>query len=358
MKRWFQISEASDKGRLRDSNMEFLRIIAMSMILTGHVFTHGLTVSVKPTPLYSILEPFFLCGVNLFFLISGWFGMRFSLRSFVKLSATTFFFIAVNILLLLVCGVGVELKTIADSFFFPVSKGKYWFIMVYLCLLILVPFINAGIENLPKDKFGKIMLLFTFFNLYSCWGGGNYVNVNGYTIVQAIWLYCVARWLRINKGLVARIPRYWWLIGFILCTLVVSIVGVVWKLRYFEYNSPFIFLASVALFVYFSQVSMRNCVVNRVAGASLGCYLLQDGLFGREYFYKLMEPAYKYIMSSYQLWLAITLLSVMIISLIAAYWLVSLSLTPLCDAFSRWVTRLMSRIAVDIGRSKSWFAKF
>lgn len=333
------------RSKVRESNMEMLRIIAMTMIVSGHIFFHGLSHTVKPTSFYLGVESLFVCGVDLFFLISGWFGMRFSVRSLVKLIATTFFFIAVNIVLALSCGVDFEGQTYIDALLFPVSRGKYWFIMVYMCLLIMIPVINAGIENLPEKAFNRTLLLFTVFNIYSGWYGDNYVNYNGYSIVQAVWLYCVARWLRSNESLIDRLPRKWYLWGFLLFSACTSVAAVTASdLEWFEYNSPFVVLASVSLFLFFTRLGFRSRSVNYMAGAAFGCYLLQDGLFGIKYLYPQIEITYLSIIKTHPYVQAIAICVALFVCLVAAYWVVSLLLTPVANAFGRGLYSLLRRL--------------
>lgn len=337
--------DAKPRPKVRESNMEMLRIIAMTMILSGHIFLHGLSHTVRPTAFYLGVESLFICGVDLFFLISGWFGMRFSVRSLVRLIATTFFFIAVNIVLALSCGVDLEPQIYFDTLFFPVSRGKYWFIMVYMCLLILVPIINAGIENMPEKAFNRTLLLFTVFNLYSGWYGNNYVNYNGYTITQAVWLYCVARWLRTNRQLFDRLPRKWYLWGFFLVSAGTSAVAVATSdLEWYDYNSPFVFFASVSLFLFFSRLQFRSRRVNYMAGAAFGCYLLQDGMFGHNYMYKLIETVYLGIIKTHPHVQAIAICAVLFVFLVAAYWVASLLLTPAANALGRGLYSLLKRL--------------
>lgn len=346
---------AQARSKVRESNMEMLRIIAMTMIVAGHIFFHGLQHTVRPTSFYMVLESLFVCGVNLFFLISGWFGMRFSMRSLVKLIATTFFFIVVNIVLVLSCGVDLEAKTYIDALLFPVSRSKYWFIMVYMCLLIIIPVINAGIENLPKKAFNGTLLLFTVFNIYSGWYGDNYVNFNGYSIIQAVWLYCVARWLRANGSLIDCLPRKWYLWGFLMFSACTSVTAVTTSdFGWFEYNSPFVFLASVSLFLFFTRLDFRSRRVNYVAGAAFGCYLLQDGIFGAGYMYPQIEAVYISVIKTHPYAQAIAICVALFVCLVAAYWVVSLLLTPAANAFGRRVYSLLE--ALKRFRAKSSMA--
>lgn len=54
-------------------------------------------------------------------------------------------------------------------------------------------------------------------------------------------------------------------------------------------NNVLIMLASVSLYLGFSRLRLRSRAINSLAGASLGCYLLQDGEFGHRFLYHWQE---------------------------------------------------------------------
>ena len=63
----------------RDSNLELLRIVAMSMIVIYHIFVHGISpVYVGSHSILTVWYVPFIFGVNLFILISGYYGIRLS----------------------------------------------------------------------------------------------------------------------------------------------------------------------------------------------------------------------------------------------------------------------------------------
>lgn len=65
--------------------MELLRIVAMSMIIIGHFMVHAIFRDIPDSRVHHFLTPFFICGVNLFFLLSGYFKIRLSLSSIFRL---------------------------------------------------------------------------------------------------------------------------------------------------------------------------------------------------------------------------------------------------------------------------------
>ena len=324
--------------------MEALRILAMSMIVCGHFITHGIKLLKANQALYFCLEPWMICGVNLFFLISGWFGIRLSLRSLVRLVSTTAFFIAVSLLILFLFGADFPKGALTDLIFFPVSRGRYWFIMVYMALMIVAPLLNEGIRHLPLRSLSFLVLTLFLFNCYGCWYGNNYVSFNGYTIMQAIFLYILAAWLRLISGRTERVPRIVWLASFVGLTALDCVIGYFTRFsELFDYNAPLVVLASVSLFLYFSRISFRNGVVNAIATASFGCYLLQDGYAGRQLLYPAIRRLYLYLFDTYATPAAVTLIVLAIIASVLAIWIASILLTPIATRLYSLIERLLVR---------------
>lgn len=340
------VKRGSVSGSLvRESNFELLRIVAMLMILTGHVFNHGLHYTLFNGERAFGMQALFVCGVNLFFLISGWFGIRFSLRSLIKLLTLTFFFSALNLIGLWIAGVEMGSWDVVKIFLFPVSKSRYWFIMVYMAMIILSPMLNAALKAMSKRTFNRFLLLFTLFNLYSCGLGFNYVNVNGYTIIQAVWLYFVAHWLHDNESLFNRVGSGWYLALFVFFSVITAVmIYVTHRYEWMNYNAPLVVFSSVFLFLYFSRLNLRSVGINRVAACAFGCYLLQDGRFGENFLYGFMRTAYVNIVHNNSLVDAFVKYSGLFVATILIIWIASAIFTPVANRLADLLTGLVDRI--------------
>ena len=86
--------------KIRESNFELLRIIAMFMVLVLHADFQALgeptRADILSSTLTSSLKVFFemasIIAVNVFVLISGWFGIRPSIKGFCKFVFQCLFF--------------------------------------------------------------------------------------------------------------------------------------------------------------------------------------------------------------------------------------------------------------------------
>lgn len=330
--------------------MEALRIVAMSMILCGHFVTHAIK-NVSPS-VFFYSEALFIDGVNLFFLISGWFGIRFSMRSFVRLVCYTAFFSMVSLLLLYLAGGQVTDYVFVERLKWPISRSGYWFIMVYALLMIVSPFLNAGLRQMSNRQISAITVLLTIYCIYGGHWGGNYTNPTGYTITQAIWLYVLAHWLRLNNGIISRINRNWFLVGFVVATVIIFIRQKFFghSQEIFHYNSPMTVLSSLTLFLFFTRLKFRSAVVNAVAPAAFGCYMIQDGVFGHKFLYAEITRIYSEsrvtIVSPETIAYLIGFLS----ALFVGYWCLSIVLTPVADRLSRYAGDFVEYVGRRLGK--------
>lgn len=173
-------------------------------------------------------------------------------------------------------------------FLFPISKSPYWFIKVYLGLMLMSPIINKGLDTLSLKHIRLIMVLLTIFTVYSCGIGHNICNNNGYTLGQGIYLYCLAHWLKL-ENLNHRIRGWQYIIIAIILSCVSSYLF--WSTKLYSvpaYNGFFTVTISILLFLFFENLKLKSNLINKIASAALGCYLLQDGILGGE-IYKWQE---------------------------------------------------------------------
>lgn len=277
----------------RQSGFETLRIVAISMILIHHFLLHA----IQPDTIegiYPYLNAFVYCGVNLFFLISGWFGIRLTLRALIKIVGMVFLYTLINYMLVWIfCGEW-DFRKVMKFLFFPISSCNYWFIKVYVLMMLTSPLINSGLRSLKSNQLRSFVILFSFFIMYSCAMGSNYTNPDGYSYVNALYLYCLAYYLRVDSSLFLRLPKGLYILGYVLLsilggylTVVSPVLGLMMK-----YNGLITVLSSALLLLCFSRLTFKSNLINRISSAALGCYLLQDGVFGSGYLYGFLHGVY------------------------------------------------------------------
>ncbi len=72
--------------------------------------------------------------------------------------------------------------------------------------------------------------------------------------------------------------------------------------------------------------------------------MVQDGIFGHSYLYQQIEATYLGIIKTHPYVQAIAICVALFVCLVAAYWVVSLLLTPVANAFGRGVYSLLERL--------------
>lgn len=247
----------------RNANIELLRIVAMLFIIVHHCVINGyglqgrLKGEIFSEGGYNIflsaLNTVVIIGVNVFFLISDYYGIRFSVKRLVLLILDLYFYADILIVFSVVIGMQPLGLDVAKSLIFPFCK--YWFVNVYIILYILSPVLNVGIEAINK----KQALIFTgFFTLLFCLLGfvseieAAFLGLNnGYSLTFAIYLYFIGRIMR--KYNLWKLPQKFqvaaWLgsVGFTVagCTVMIlsGRIDLAWKL--FSYNQIFIVFASI-----------------------------------------------------------------------------------------------------------------
>lgn len=287
-------SKISLKTKLRESSIELLRIIAMSMIVIHHILIHAIKPENFPGNLFYLFNPFVIIGVNLFFLISGYFQVKLSIKSILKLAFTVFFFGFINLILLYYFTGKIQPSQIIRLFLFPVSSSPYWFLSVYLILITISPIINFFLNNINKNKLTCFLIIFSFVIIYNCGLGYNYASHYGYSLLLGIYLYCLASFCRVYKDFYNQISNSKFLLIFLVSTVINSLCNYNFSgTSYFsQYTSIFVLISSFALFLLFIRIRIRSKIINSIATAALGCYLLQDGWFGIGFFYGYMNNIY------------------------------------------------------------------
>ena len=125
---------------VRQSNMELLRIVAMFMILVYHTVYYVFYDYRGESPIFASLMTLLHIGVPLFVLISGYFGIKPSVKGFFSFYLILLFYNFFLYVIRLVYGDVVFSYSDFLKQWFPFSIGPYfWFFKVYMMLYLLSP---------------------------------------------------------------------------------------------------------------------------------------------------------------------------------------------------------------------------
>lgn len=287
-----------DNVKQRLSNIEFLRLLAMLYVLIVHAdfstfgapTMEGLAVRPVGVCVQYGFECFAICCVDVFVLISGWFGIRFSLN---KLWAFLFHvvFYSLGLFLLTVAITpqkALTLEGLKSIFLF--NGSDYWFIKAYLILMVLAPMLNAFCDYASRREFKTILV--AYFAILMVYGwlepASVHFTMNGCTALSFVGLYLLGRYLKMycpkltnyNRRIYAVIYVAACLVMFFMCLIFLSQgVRVTLDSRLLNYGSPLVILSAVALLLFFSKWTFGNKVVNQAAKSCLAVYLIHCNYF-------------------------------------------------------------------------------
>ena len=307
----------------RQSNIELLRIIAALGVVLLHYnnprlgsgFANVANMSVNQFVMI-LFEAVFICAVNLFVLISGYFMRNTSKRDLLKpvqlLSMYVVFELLAYLIKELPKGEPFSIASFAGYF-----TPSYWFVFIYIALYLLSPYINLMWLHLSrKGQKQLLIILVALFSIYpiiweivayvsgtSIWAEelicsyglmqgtssiGLFGSGAGYTIVNFVLMYLIGCYI---KGSEDEGRKYKSSTLFIL--LVVNIALIIgWTyLEYFitgqpinattgwNYESPLVISEAVLFFLLFKNMKMKNNkVINILAAASFPTYLIHINL--------------------------------------------------------------------------------
>lgn len=315
----------------------------MSLIMIHHFLCHGITIAEFPPNYYNLINPYFYTGVNIFFVISGWFLIRFSLKKLFSFITLVFLFCILNYILSYFAGEIISIKEIIKIILWPISNSPYWFLQVYLFLMLTAPIVNKGLQNLSLNQLRLTMALMTIGTIYSCCLGGNISNT-GYCFLQGLYMYCIGYYIKTDKKFYNRIKPLWCYLGYFLLICIGSILTI--NSVYFpcnQYDSFSLIGASVLLVIALSKLNFKNKFINILGGASLGCYMLQDGSFGNSVVYPFLHNTWINGVSPTSIIFTFLLIFVLL-------WIVAIIITPLFKSVSQYLgnqiasTKLVAKI--------------
>ena len=299
----------------RQSNIELLRIICMFMIVMHHfalnVWFPGM---VRLTPQSTISGNVVLLshclifiGVNCFVLISGYFGIRTSLRGFLRLYGFYAFY-ALLIALTQYFGdaqysmmpLGEKCFHVAVHSLMPWDNNGFWFLNAYLALFMMAPMLNAAIEGMEKPMYIRVLVLLTILNVVF---GGFFsiegLNTWGFCVAQFVYLYIIGGYIRKYISLESIKACRWHNMGVyvgsaVLWGLIVALqvyqfpfIGRFFKA--FAYNNVFVLTAAIGFFLFMLSFDIKSRTINWLSSSCLAAYLLQGSVLPYSWYIGILE---------------------------------------------------------------------
>ena len=281
--------------------MELLRIVAMIIIMLvhanfralGYPTADELTSSPQSTFLRYMFEGFCILGVNVFVMLSGWYGIKFKPLRLGALAFQIFFFIV--LITLTACVIEKRMPNVHDIGFFLLKRNyDYWFVKAYLMMYIMAPVMNAFVEKATKQQFRLLLCCFFGFTfLYGWFLDGAVWLKHGHSGLFFMGLYLLARYMRLHATFVNKTSKVTCVLIYIFTALVIAIIAYVMLRsghqkvirRLYYYTCPLVILQALAFLILFSKISIKSKFINWVASSMLAIYLTHSSPFiGNNYY--------------------------------------------------------------------------
>ena len=304
----------------RQSNIELLRIISIFLILVTHADFWALgepsSAELANNALSSFTRIFFesfsIICINIFVLISGWFSIRASLKSIIKLLFQVYFLLLVIYLIYILLGWDtINVRSLSKCF---IVGHEFWFIKAYLGLLILSPALNAFVNNVSERVLRVALISFFIYQCVYAWiTPGAWFLHYGYSVTSFAGLYLLARYVRLyfvetnpdkplrwgGQKCQSKIFFLFIFIGLTLLNTVLYILGYYLpvaglhlRTMTFAISSPLVIVQSLSLLLLFNKLEVKyNRVINFIAASSFSVFILQSSQDAIHY-QKIISSAY------------------------------------------------------------------
>ena len=312
---------------LRQSGIELLRIVAIVMVLVCHANARVLGLpsraEVFSVPAPSIARLLFgamaVYGVNIFVMISGWFGIHAKPKGLAKLLFEVLFLLwGIYAVFLLTGNATFNMHDIKVCL---ALTDEYWFVMAYVGLYIFSPVLNAFVEKASKRELQLLLVGFYVFQCYYCWASGTLDYFSGYSITFFFGLYLTARYFRLYP--VRILSRHGGLayVANLAVVTTVSVVALVlvgnWA-RMLRYDNPLVIVGAIGLLNAFSHLRLHSRLVNSLATACFAVYIIHFDPLVFHYF----AMAVKSIYNSTSGLVTVAAISMFLVAVFLACWLI------------------------------------
>ena len=259
----------------------------MLMIIGGHIIMNHRNVydfHNMNFPISLFLKGSFAVAVNAFVLISGYWGIRFKWSRLLKIDMQTVFYSIV----LLVVAIMLGWHTIDFRYdfllLFPVLFKQYWFITCYVVLYLISPLLNQWSKSLEKNRYKSLLvygalIVYLWPTINFLFNASQFIDDAGYGIINFIYLYMLGMYLSHHYVDRYSVWTYW--TGYVISVVLLFFAqyGLSWILGFefsswISYNTMFVFVGSLCLFLVFKNMHFSSSWVNTVAKPCFAVYLI------------------------------------------------------------------------------------
>lgn len=281
--------------------MELARIVAMAMILIGHFVFHGLQKGMpfpEVLPVLGgkeiiLLSVWTLCtpGVDLFVLISGYYGIKLSWKSLISFWLLCVFYNTINLLINTPLS-GITFIKAIDVLL--ISKTGNWFFKAYFWLMMASPILNKAISRFDIKALRLLSAVGVFMLCVSSW---KFANPNGNTALMLMVLYFIGGYLR-KEPLIQNITEKKAFAGYLSVASLTILSGILvhdcLHKQYgilLQHNCLLVIIMAIFLLLFFRTLNIHSRAINIWASTVVAALFIQDII--------LYVPLYDYFNAMY-----------------------------------------------------------
>ena len=153
------------------------------------------------------------------------------------------------------------------------------YLTCYFGMFLLIPFLNLGLNHFNQKQLTALVLaIFVFFiTIPTIIKLDPFILSNGYSLIWLCILYLIGGYLK-KTDILSKIHPFCGLLIYLAAILATWYLRNKWYTQYVSYTSPTIFIGSIALLAFFSNLKIKsNFLKNAIdvlTPASLGVYII------------------------------------------------------------------------------------
>lgn len=273
----------------RESNFELLRIVAMFLVLIVHADFWALgapsiddyNINPLSSATRAIIESCAIVCVNIFICISGWFGIKPSLKGLSTFLFQSIFLLIITYLFTISCGKAT--LTFSGIRQCLLLSPSLWFVMAYIGLYIISPILNEFSKTADKNQFLRILVLFFIFQTIFGISGAAPFIMNGYSVFSFVGLYLLAQYVRkycLKYKNIIIIGGGMSLIVNSLGYVIPRFCGFELPIFTFSYINPFVIWTSIGILLQFQGIKIKsNKYINWISKSAFAVYIIHQSPF-------------------------------------------------------------------------------
>ncbi len=310
-------------GVNRKSNFELLRILCILGILCMHIYGYIYNESAGINrALGVIINSICNASVPIFFLISGYFGIKNSGKKLILMEVTILFYSLLDLLCLYVKNGTVSLYTCINAMF-PILNEKYWFMTCYIIIFVFSKYIDEILNNITEKSLRNIIFISV---LFFCFAPTIFLNDiigdSGKGILNMGLMYIIGRYFA-YYGIPEKLRKWAEVIWVCTCGLAIflnAILSLIYRgkgiyVPYARDNSFLIMGLAISAFIIFYKRTFYSKFINCAATYVFAIYL-SEGIIRR--FINSYNPFLQY----YDTWYMLGILFIWVIIIVGIAYII------------------------------------